>query len=813
MPEKNFDEILNELEKVKEENKILRQKILKEEKIINVDFNNPFFGIILENASVGIVLFNEEGRITKVNPFLLNILGYSEQELYNIKWEKISHPNDVDYLSKEFNDLFGGKKNNLKLEKRLVSKSGQSIATRLSITAIRDKRNPLLYYIGIVEDITPQKQLAKEQHLFNILMDNIPDKIYFKDLNSKFVKVSRSKAIKSGFKNPEEMVGLSDFDIFGQEHAQQAFKDEQLIIQTGKPKINIEEKEDWLDGRITWASTTKLPLYDSNGKIIGTFGITRDITERKEMDKALQESEERYRKLFQKSADGMFLMTDVIVECNDASCKILNYEREDLLGHSPVEFCPEFQDEGKKSIDSFEDKLILVKEGENQSFYWKFETADGRIIDTEVFLNLILSGGKKIIQAIFRDITERSRYEKVREALFEISEAAYNVNDMESLYKQIHHTISKLMPAKNFYIALYDEKENLLSFPYHVDEQDPPITTKELGRGLTEYVLRTGEEILVNAEKDLELQRMGEIEMVGTPQAIWLGVPLKIRGKTVGVIAMQDYKDEKAYGEEELLILTFVSDQVVQAIERRKNSEEIKRYAEELKQLNATKDKFFSIIAHDLKNPFITILGFSDLLITDYEELTDEERLYYIQEMKNSADKSHSLLQNLLQWSRSQTGRIHYNPHKLNLKEIACSNTNLIQPTANKKEISFECTLNEKIYIMADEDMINTIFRNLLTNAVKFTDMGGKVKISSRTIDGFEEISIEDNGIGMPEDVRVNLFRLDKSYTTTGTQNETGTGLGLILCKEFVEKHGGSIKVKSEEGKGTKFIFTLPLYK
>lgn len=809
MIERNYSEIIKELERVKEENRNLRLKNYSSDE--KNDFKSNLFNVIFENASVGIVLFDEKGNLININKFLLEMLEYSEQELKNIDLKSITHKDDFVFSANEWKNLLEGINHNFEHEKRYITKTGKVLTVKVSVTAIKDEKGNAHFFIGIAENITPHKQLAAEQQFFNILMDNIPDKIYFKDVNSKFIKVSRSKALKSGFKNPEEMVGLSDFDIFGQEHAQQAFKDEQVIIHTGRPKINIEEKEDWLDGRVTWASTTKLPLYDREGKIIGTFGITRDISERKEMDKALQESEERYRKLFQNAADGMFLMTDVIVECNDASLKILNLEKEQLLGRSPIEFCPEYQDDGKKSIDAFEDRLILVKKGENQSFYWKFETSDGRLLDTEVTLNLILSTGKKIIQAIFRDITERSRYEKVREALFEISEAAYNVEDMGSLYKQIHHVISRLMPAKNFYIALYDEKSDMLSFPYFVDEFDPPIASKKPGKGLTEYVLRKGEEILVNAKKDLELQKQGEIDLVGTPQAVWLGVPLKIRGKTVGVIAMQDYKDEKVYGEEELLILTFISDQVVQAIERRKSAEEIKKYADELGQLNATKDKFFSIIAHDLKNPFITILGFSDLLITDYTELTDEERLYYIQEMKNSADKSHSLLQNLLQWSRSQTGRIQFNPTRLNLKEIACSNTNLIQASANKKNITIECSIEGKSYVNADEDMLNTIFRNLLTNAIKFTDMGGKVMMSSKILDDVVEVTIEDNGIGMPEDVRVNLFRLDKSYTTTGTQNETGTGLGLILCKEFVEKHGGSIRVESEEGKGTKFIFIFPL--
>jgi signal transduction histidine kinase len=260
-------------------------------------------------------------------------------------------------------------------------------------------------------------------------------------------------------------------------------------------------------------------------------------------------------------------------------------------------------------------------------------------------------------------------------------------------------------------------------------------------------------------------------------------------------------------------LFTFVAEQIAQAIERKKNAVEIQRYTEELKQLNATKDKFFSIIAHDLKNPFITIMGFSDLLCADYNELTDEERLFYIREMKKSADLSHSLLQNLLQWSRSQTGRIEFNPRKLEVAQIVDEIFDLLKVAAAKKQIKLQNKVLHSLQVTADEEMINTVFRNLITNAIKFSNRDGIVSVSAKEEEEFAEICVSDNGIGMDKNTIDNLFKLEATHSQPGTENETGTGLGIILCKEFIEKHGGTIGVESETGQGSKFYFTLPLRK
>ncbi|MCX6170343.1 MAG: PAS domain-containing sensor histidine kinase [Ignavibacteriales bacterium] len=545
---------------------------------------------------------------------------------------------------------------------------------------------------------------------------------------------------------------------------------------------------------------------------LGSMGVMkRYLTQSKRIEKALKENEQTYRTIFESSADGMFLMTDVFRDCNNAVCKLFKCKKEDIIGHSPASFSPDIQPDGKNSFYSASEKIEAALNGFPQRFYWQHKTKDNTLFDAEVSLNAVIIRGENLIQAVVRDISERKKSEKIQEVLFEISEAAYSASDMYSLYKKIHAVVGTLMSSKNFYIALYDEKTGMIEFPYSIDEFDPPRPTRKFGTGLTEYVLRTGQAALLNQQKDLELRKKGEVGLSGSPAAIWLGVPLKIGGKSIGVITVQDYENEKAYGEEEMQLLIFVSEQIAQVIERKRNSYAIKKYTDELKQLNQTKDKFFSIIAHDLKNPFITILGFSDLLQSDYDELSDDERKFYIHEMKKSAEISYHLLQNLLHWSRAQTGRIELNPQKLELIKIINENFLLLIKTAEKKQIKLLQEVPDDLFILADVDMMNSIMRNLLTNAIKFSHKGGTIKVNAGVEENFVEITVTDNGIGMNPATIDNLFKLDCTQSTSGTENELGTGLGLILCKEFVERNGGKIRVTSEVGKGSKFIFTLPL--
>ncbi len=813
MKEKSRAQLLSEINNLLKQNKLLNKKLLKLSENKEKLDKQKLFSVIFDNAKLGITLTDLEGKLLLVNSYFAKLLKYSVKELLGKNFSDLTHPIDRQSNLILMKQLVSGKRKGFVIEKRYFRKDGEIVWAKVTGSGIFEK-GKLVYINGLIENITEQKEFQKkletERNLFTTLMDNVPDSIYFKDINSKFIIVNKSKAEKHGFNKTEYLVGKSDFDLFDTEHANIAYNDEQEIIRTGKPIIGKEEKQAYKNGLVRWVSTTKMPFYDSEKNIIGTFGITRDISEAKKNEEALIQERERYRVLFESSADGIFLMTDIFEDCNNAVLEIFGCEREDIIGHHPAEFSPEYQPDGRNSTEKANEKIQLAMSGIPQKFYWKHKRKDNQLIDVEVALNAVTLQGRKLIQATVRDISERAYADRMQNMIYKISEAAQTSEDINNLYKKLHEIISELIPVKNFYIALYDDKNDLLTFPYFVDEYDPPQPPKKFGKGLTEYVIRIGEAALIDAKKDLELREKGEVELIGAPQAIWLGIPLKLGNKVIGAMVVQDYEDDKVYGEKEKQLLIFVSEQITQAITRKKNAEAIKKYADELKQLNATKDKFFSIIAHDLKNPFITILGFSDLLLSDYNELTDEEILFYIEEMKKSADISHNLLQNLLQWSRSQTGRIEFNPVKLNLADLVKENFNLLNATATNKQIELISEVPDNSFINADEEMIKTILRNLISNAIKFTSKGGKVKICSKIQNNFIETCVEDTGIGMSEETMNKLFRLDVSHTSKGTDQETGTGLGLILCKEFVEKNNGTIRVESEPGKGSRFIFTLP---
>ena len=181
--------------------------------------------------------------------------------------------------------------------------------------------------------------------------------------------------------------------------------------------------------------------------------------------------------------------------------------------------------------------------------------------------------------------------------------------------------------------------------------------------------------------------------------------------------------------------------------------------------------------------------------------------------MHKSAEISHNLLQNLLQWSRAQTGKIEFKPNRISLPDSVSENIELLLLAAQKKQIELTADIDSGIFVMAYEDMINSILRNLITNAIKFTLKGGMESVSDEIKENLVEINVKDTGVGMDENTRKKLFRLDETQTTAGTDNEAGTGLGLVLCKEFVERHGGQIRVESEPGNGSKFVFTLSISK
>jgi len=231
---------------------------------------------------------------------------------------------------------------------------------------------------------------------------------------------------------------------------------------------------------------------------------------------------------------------------------------------------------------------------------------------------------------------------------------------------------------------------------------------------------------------------------------------------------------------------------------------------EQLKEAVATKDKFFSIIAHDLKSQFNTILGFTEVLDTNYEDYTDEERKKFIGILTKTSKNTFFLLENLLIWAKAQRGSIKIIKEYLNLKELVDISLLVYRGTATLKNIQIQNNISSMQHVYADSETMKIVIGNLIYNAIKFTHKGGEIRLSCKVLDKSVEIYIHDTGVGMSKEVTKKLFRIEESFSTKGTSNEEGTGLGLIICKEFVEKNDGEISIESETGKGSTFIISLP---
>jgi signal transduction histidine kinase/ligand-binding sensor domain-containing protein len=252
-------------------------------------------------------------------------------------------------------------------------------------------------------------------------------------------------------------------------------------------------------------------------------------------------------------------------------------------------------------------------------------------------------------------------------------------------------------------------------------------------------------------------------------------------------------------------LLKYQNQQISQA------NEALRRSEKNLMELNATKDKFFSIISHDLKNPFSSLLSISELMVDSFDDAEREDHKAGFRKINQSVKHLLDLLENLLTWSRSQRGRIKYDPVRFNLSSVIQENINLHKLLAEKKGIMLLSPDQDEIYAYGDRDMINSVIRNLMTNAVKFTERDRKVEVKVSASDKELEVSVIDEGIGIEQENMKRLFRIDEKFKSTGTAGEKGTGLGLIICREFVEKNGGEIKVRSKPGEGTIFSFTLPM--
>lgn len=719
-------------------------------------------------APMSYFTLSQNGKISDLNLSGANMLGKERSLLIENKFSSFVSTNSKITFKNFLEKLFKSKVKE-SCEIILTSDSNKPVYISLSGIISKNKKQCLLTAIDITNRKEKEESLKTKEHFISAITETTPAIIYVYDLES-----NSNVFVNTGI---ERILGYSKKEIqsFGDNlFAHLIHPDDQQDVVGFQKDIleaknnNIFEVEYRVKHRngnwIILNSCESVFLRNSDGSVKQKIGVAIDITERKKMAVEIHKKEYLLR-LFVEHAPAAIAMFDLEMNYIATSNRFITdfgIEHSNIIGRCHYEIFPEIPKRWKaihkrclagETIKADEDKFLRssgkidLTKWEIHPWYENENQIGGIILFSEV-------------------ITERKQaqeeYDLVHKNLVMTME---NMTDaFVSLDKDWHYTYVN----NDAGIILNRDPKNLIG--------------KKIS---TEFLDGVGKPFKTAYEKAMLEQIPLSFERFYSPYQKWF--------------------ENRIYPTPNGLSIFFTD------ITARKNNElKLQEYASELSNLNADKDQFISILAHDLKNPFFSMLGFLTLLSESIDEFTIEDIKTQVDIVKNTAEHTYSLLDDILIWSQAQSGKLPFDPHNLNLTMVCSEVIAGMKLIANSKKITIGYLNNDDITIVADIDMLKTILRNLISNALKFTNHGGKIEISAEQTDSEITISVKDNGNGIDPSLVSKLFDLTETKTTRGTKGETGTGLGLVLCKEFVEKHKGNLWVESKLGKGSNFIFTIP---
>jgi PAS domain S-box-containing protein len=650
---------------------------------------------------------------------------------------------------------------------------------------------------GPTGDLVHQEKamtIVPERDLLHTLMENVPDAIYFKDLQSRFLRINRSLASRFGLADPAEAIGKTDFDFFNEEHARQAFQDEQEVIRTGRPMVAREEKEQWPDGRITWASTTKLPLRDRDGAIIGTFGISRDITGHKQTEVALHEAKEiaeaseRQTRLIVDSAYDAYVAMDaagVIIDWNRQAELTFGWPRALAIGrllHETI-IPPSHREAHVRGLRHF------LATGEGPLLHRRIEVPalrrDGSEFPAELTISPIRIGSEWVFSAFLHDITDRKRAEKA-------------LGDSESLFHSLVETLPVCLFRKDrqgrFIFAnqpfCAELKRPLADLVGKTDRDLYPPELADKYMSDDQRVIETGE-VFEDVEEHLNIDG-------GKSYVSVLKAPL--RNARQEVVGMQG---------------------IFWDVTARKRAEEALRQAKEAAEAaSRAKSEFLANMSHEIRTPMNAIIGMTELLLDT--PLNIEQR-DYLETVKKSADSLLSVINDILDFSKIEAGKLELDQSPFDLRDSLGDMLNTLALRAHQKGLELACHIAPEVpaTVVGDPVRLRQVLINLVGNAIKFTERGevvvdvqmqktegGRQKEKQADHSSLLHFQVRDTGIGIPADKQALIFEAFAQVDGSTTRKYGGTGLGLAISSRLVERMGGRIWVESVPSQGSTFHFT-----
>ncbi|HZL11027.1 MAG TPA: PAS domain S-box protein [Prolixibacteraceae bacterium] len=788
------------------------------------------FRSLTDFTSTCIFIYQGE-RFLYVNRATEELTGFSNKELIQMNFWDVVHPDFKTLIRDHGLARQRAEEVPLIYEFKLVTKSGKEVWIDFSAGRINWKGQAAA--IGSAFDITERKvaevALRERELLFQGLFNASPDAIVLinpndTNLDWPIIDCNEAACQMNGYTR-EELIGQS-IDILNVTKGKT--KERLAYVKTLRQKdiIHMETTHRHKDGHVFPVEVSSSIITLGGRELV--LGIDRDITERKTAELALKQSEERYRGFISQVSEGVYRFesdepidlslpleeqVDFIydhmhlAECNDAFIKMYGIiDQKEMIGKRHLDFHGGRNNGGNRDlIRNFIRNGYSIQNGiteeHDSSGQLKFISNNSvGIIENN---QLVRTWGTQT------DITEKLRKDLVQQVLCDISNATISSFDLAEFIETISRLLAKLFDFNNFYIAFYDDVSGMLSTVYEKGDRDN-INNWPAEKSLTGYVIKNQKSLLVNATDILKLRDAGEIDIIGIPSKIWMGVPMTANKKIIGAIVVQSYDNPDAFTEKEKQMLEFVSDQISISIERKIAEQELKETLDKSLESDRLKSAFLANMSHEIRTPLNSIIGFSDLLIDSDFEL--EQQREFAKIIKTSGTNLLAIINDIMDISKIEAGQVNLEKSIFQIRQVIGDIIRQYSFAALEKGIELRLdpsNLKEEIYLESDEPKLKQILINLVGNAIKFTEKGF-IEIRFSTTENSVQFQVKDSGIGIPEEYHDHIFERFRQVESANTRKYGGNGLGLAISKSLVELLGGEIGMESEKGKGATFHFTIP---
>jgi PAS domain S-box-containing protein len=650
------------------------------------------------------------------------------------------------------------------------------------------------------------EDLNKQGLAFRQFAYMLPEMVYEVDLTGKVVYGNKQGLSFFGYSEDDLTRGISIADIFPD-----SYKEMISNLKALSSPEQISSNEYYgkrKNGERVPIVTHSFGIF-YNEKIIGYRGVVRDISKQKEYENQIIRE-----KAF---LEHLYNSTPVAIAITSPSgiISMINREFTNLFGYTLGEAVnknvndlvvpDELKEEALKvdslaSLNQREVRQTIRKDKSGNKIHVTL-VATAIVINNEIVANL----------GIYRDITTERKNQLLQEILFNISTAALKQYDIKEIYPIIVQELSKIWDTNNFFIALYDKNSETLSLPFFTDEKDNfyEIPTKKT---ITGWVINNNKSVLLK-QKDLKyLDESGNIDLVGTPCKVWMGVPLKVESETIGVMCLQDYNNEDKFSQDDLYIMDFIANQIAIALQRRLMLDNIILARKKAEEAAQSKQLFMSTMSHEIRTPLNEVIGITNLLLQGNPR---EDQMDYIKALKFSGNHLLTLVNDVLDYNKMESGKIIFEQTQFNLIDFMDEIMRSYSFRSKAKNLNFDIKKENDlpVEVIGDPIRLNQILSNLLSNALKFTIHGSIVVIVkelSKTANQSKiEFSVIDTGIGIPKEKHSVIFDSFTQASSDTTRHFGGTGLGLAICKKLIELQGGTITIESEPEKGSTFRFVI----